>query len=184
MGWSIGIIAALSLYLPLFPSLGGDSGMKELIQQLPPQLTSALGYQSITTGAGYAQSTFFGLIGYLLFSSAAISWGSRAIGADEERGTLELTLAHGVGRTQLLLERWAALAIRLLSLGAVVFLVVLFLNGPSELDLKAGGIAAGSLALCTAALLSGTAAIAGGALFGRRNAALLGVLALPCWATC
>lgn len=173
IGWAIGIVAALCLYLPLFPSLGNSAEMQTLLKQLPAELVAAIGYQSITTGAGYAQSTFFGLIGYLLFSVAAISWGSQVVGADEERGTLELTLAHGVGREQLLLERWAALVIRLLGLGIVVFIVVLSLNGPSELKLNAGGIAAGSLALCTAALLSGTAAVTGGALFGRRSTALL-----------
>lgn len=174
IAWSLGIVAALCLYLPLFPSLGNSAEMQSLLKQLPAELTAAIGYQSIATGAGYTQSTFFGLMGYLLFSIAAISWGSQVVGADEERGTLELTLAHGVGREQLLLERWAALIIRVLGLGAVVFLVVLFLNGPSELQLDAGGVAAGALALCTAALLSGTAAVTAGALFGRRSTALLG----------
>lgn len=174
LGWSIGIIAALCLYLPLFPSLGNSSQMQDLLKQLPEQLTAAIGYQNITTGAGYAQSTFFGLLGFLLFSIAAISWGAQAIGADEERGTLELTLAHGVGRSQLLLERWAALALRLLGLAAVVFLTMLILNGPSELKLSVGGMVSGAFALCMAALLSGTAGVVAGALIGRRTVALLG----------
>lgn len=174
IGWSIGIIAALCLYLPLFSSLGSSSDLQKMVGQLPPELTAALGYQNIATGAGYAQSTFFGLLGYLLFSIAAISWGSQAIGADEERGTLELTLAHGVGRGQLLFERWAALVIRMLGLGIIVFVTILVLNGPSDLKLSVGGVAAGALALCIAALLSGTAAVVAGALIGRRTVALLG----------
>ncbi|SDN65407.1 ABC-type multidrug transport system, ATPase component [Cryobacterium flavum] len=48
------------------------------------------------TGAGYTQATLFGLIGFLLLSIAATSWGAGALGGDEESGRLELTLAHGV----------------------------------------------------------------------------------------
>lgn len=174
MGWSCGLIAALCLYLPLFPSLGGDSSMQQLINQLPAEFTAAIGYQQITTGAGYTQSTFFGLLGYLLISIPAISWGTQAIGADEERGTLELTLAHGVSRTQLILQRWTALALRLLGLSIVVGVTISLLNGPSQLELTVSGIASASGALWAAALLSGSAALMAGALTGRRTASLLG----------
>ena len=173
-GWSVGLIAALCLYLPLFPSLGGDASMQQLIEQLPAEFTAAIGYQQITTGAGYTQSTFFGLLGYLLISIPAISWGTQAIGTDEERGTLELTLAHGVSRTQLILQRWAALALRLFGLSIVVGVTIVLLNGPSRLELTLTGIVSATLALWAAAFLSGSAALAAGAFTGRRVVALLG----------
>ncbi|WP_343317812.1 ABC transporter permease subunit [Arthrobacter sp. TMP15] len=104
LGWTIGVAAALLLYLPLFPALGGkDSQMAQLINSLPPQLVNTLNYGSITTGAGYTESTFFGLLGFVLIVIAATSWGTAAIAGDVENGTLELVLAHAVSRTQLVL---------------------------------------------------------------------------------
>jgi len=69
VGWSVGFTAALSLYLPIFPSMSGNSQMQDLIDSLPTELTRTLNYQHIDTGAGYTQSTFFGLMGFLLSAS-------------------------------------------------------------------------------------------------------------------
>ncbi|GAA3585976.1 ABC transporter permease subunit [Klugiella xanthotipulae] len=174
IGWSIGLVAALSLYLPLFPSIGGDSGIQDLIGNLPPELTAALSYQNIFTGAGYTQSTFFGLMGFVLLSIAGISWGTAAIAGDEERGTLELTLAHGVSRTQVVLERSAAIVLRVAVLGLVTALTILLLNGPGKLELDAGNVFITVLAACGTTLLAAVMAIAVGSITGRRSYALLG----------
>ncbi|WGD36522.1 ABC transporter permease subunit [Lysinibacter sp. HNR] len=174
IGWSVGLVAALSLYLPLFPSLGGSSGMQQLIHQLPSELVNTLGYNNIFTGSGYAQTTFFGLMGFLLFSIAGIGWGTASIAGDEERGTLELTLAHGVSRTQLVLERVASIVVRIGALGLVTLATVLILNGPSNLKLSAGNVLSGVIALCGVALLFACASLAVGATSGRRTWALLG----------
>jgi ABC-2 type transport system permease protein len=168
LGWSIGFLAALSLYLPIFPSLSGNAEMQELIDSLPPELTRTINYQQIETGAGYTQSTFFGLIGFLLISIAAISWGAAAIGGDEESGQLELTLVHGVTRVAVVAQRFAALVIRLLVLVVVAFLVILLWNGPAGLDLDVGNLAVTCLLFGGLALVSGSAALLCGALTGRR----------------
>src|SRR3546814_2524257 len=57
--------------------------------------------------------TFFGLIGFLLLTIAAISWGSAAIAGAEESGKLELNLAHGVSRTQYALESALAVLVKI-----------------------------------------------------------------------
>ncbi|MDQ1528418.1 MAG: beta-exotoxin transport system permease protein, partial [Actinomycetota bacterium] len=89
LGWSLGIAAAILLYMPLFPALGGkDSQMTQLLDNLPSQLVQTLGYSNITTGSGYAEATFYGLIGFVLMVIAATSWGTAAIAGDEESGSL------------------------------------------------------------------------------------------------
>jgi ABC-2 type transport system permease protein len=135
---------------------------------LPPELVRTLGYEDITSGAGYAQATFFGLIGFVLMTIAAIDWGASFIAGTEESGRLELTLAHGVGRVQYALESAVALVVKLLALGLVALLVVGAVNGPAELDLDLVNLLAVTKALVGVALLSGAAALAGGALTGRR----------------
>jgi ABC-2 type transport system permease protein len=169
IGWSAGVAGALFLYLPLFPSLGGsESQMAKLISTLPPQLVRTLNYGNITTGAGYTESTFYGLIGFLLITIAAVAWGTAAIAGDEENGSLELTLAHGVSRQQLVLERMLAIAVRLAWLALLSALIVLALNAPSELHLTVANEAATAAAYLGLGLLAATFALAVGALTGRR----------------
>jgi ABC-2 type transport system permease protein len=172
LGWSLGVAAVLLLYLPLFPAIGGNADMRELLDTLPPELVRTIGYDQITTGAGYTQSTFFGLMGFLLLTIAAVSWGTAAIAGDEENGALELTLAHGVSRRQVVLERSAAVAVRLAWLCLLSGILILVLNGPAGLGLKEDRLVAGIAALLGVTLLTAMVAVAVGALTGRRSFAL------------
>jgi ABC-2 type transport system permease protein len=169
VGWSIGVTAAIFLYVPLFPSLGGkDSQMAKLIETLPPQLVRTLNYQNLTSGGGYVESTFFGLLGFVFIVIAATAWGTAAIAGDEESGGLELTLAHGVSRRQVVLERAISLVLRLAWLALLSFLLILALNTPAQLELTPARLAATAGAWLGLALLSGTAALMVGALTGRK----------------
>lgn len=168
LGWTIGIAAVLFLYLPLYSSLGGDGQLEAMISSLPKELVDTLGYDQISTGAGYAQSTFFGLIGFLLLTIAALIWGSAAIAGAEESGRAELDLAHGIGRGQYALESALAVLVRLLWLGAFAGLVVWALNGPSELGIDDRNIVGASAALTGLAFLTASAALLAGAATGRR----------------
>ncbi len=168
IGWSLGIAAALTLYLPLFPSMAGNGEMEEMIASLPPELVKTLGYDTISSGAGYTQGTYFGLIGFLLLTIAATGWGSTAIAGAEESGRLELVLAHGVSRTRYALEETAAVLLRLILLGALGALFVLIYNRSSHLELQTAHVVAASAALVALTALSSTAALAAGALTGRR----------------
>lgn len=171
--WSIGVVAALGLYLPLYPSIGGaDSQMARLIAQLPPQLVTMLGYGTIATGAGYTEATFYGLAGFVILVIAATAWGTGAIAADEENGGLAMVLAHGVSRTRVVLERTLATAVRLTWLVVLGGLTVWALDAPAGLGLQATDVVAVSAAWLGLGLVSATAAIAAGAVTGRRSAAV------------
>lgn len=168
VGWSAGVAAVVFVYLPLYPSMKSPE-LVGLIDSLPPELVRTIGYEDITSGAGYAQATFFGLIGFVLITIAAISWGAAFTGGAEESGRLELTLAHGVGRVQYALESALALLVKLAVVGLVAWLLIWAVNGPGELELEAGHLAAVTAAWVGLGLLAGTAAFAVGALTGRRS---------------
>ncbi|MFH8250241.1 ABC transporter permease subunit [Microbacterium sp. B2969] len=167
-GWSVGIASVVLVYLPLYPSMKSPE-LIGLMDSLPPELVRTLGYENITTGSGYAQATFFGLIGLVLITMAGISCGAEFTGGAEESGRLELTLAHGVGRLQYALESSAALLLKLLVLGAVAFLVISAIDRPSELELEVVNLTAVTMAWVGLGLLAATAAFAAGALTGRRS---------------
>lgn len=168
-GWTAGIAAALLMYLPLFPSIGGTGQMQEIINGLPPELVSALGYDQIGTGAGYTQGTFYGLIGFLLLTIAATSWGAGAIAGAEESGRLELDLAHGVSRVGYALANAAAILVRLVWLGVFAGTIIAVLNEPSELGLDPLRIIGATVVFVGLTLLSGTLALFVGAVSGRRS---------------
>jgi len=168
LGWGIGIAAAIFLYLPLYPSMIGTSEMQKLIDSLPRALIRTLNYDQISTGAGYTQATVFGLIGFLLISIASIGWGAAMLGGDEESGQLELTLAHGVTRVQVVVERFAALVLKILLITALMFVLIALLNGPSQLGIDVGYLLQTCLLFAGLVLLCGSVAMLGGALTGRR----------------
>jgi len=168
LGWTVGVVAALGLYLPLFPSIGGNGQMQQIVDSMPPALTGALGFDAIGSGAGYAQATFYGLIGFLLLTIAAASWGANAVAGAEESGRLELDLAHGIGRAQYALESALAIFVRLVWLGIVSGLIVALLNEPAQLDIDPANIVAATAALVGLTMLVGTLALLVGAVSGRK----------------
>jgi len=168
IGWALGFTAAASLYLPLFPSMNQNAQIQDLVDSMPAELTRTLNYDQIGTGPGYAQATLFGLIGFMLLSIAAIGWGASALGGDEESGQLELTLAHGVTRVQVALERFAAMAVKVLGLAALTGVLVLLWNGPAQLEISPYNLLGTGLLFGGLVLLSGSVALLFGALTGRR----------------
>ncbi|WP_309103443.1 ABC transporter permease subunit [Microbacterium sp.] len=169
IGWTLGVAAVLFMYLPLFPSIGGNGQMQQIIESLPPELVNALGYDQIGTGAGYAQGTFYGLIGFLLLTIASIGWGAGAIAGAEESSRLELDLAHGIGRVPYALEMAAAMLVRLVWLGLFAAVVVLALNDSAELEIEATRILDATVVFVGVTMLAGSLALFVGALTGRRG---------------
>lgn len=165
--WSLAIIGILTLYLPLYGSLvSGD--MQALLDSLPPQLVQTLGYDDITSGPGYVQATFYGLMGFFLITAASVSWAAQAIGGHEQSGRLELDLAHGIGRAGYVLAQTEALIIRVLFLVLVGTITILSFNGPAELGLEVGPVLVASCALAGLALFCGVWTLLAGAAFGGR----------------
>ncbi|WP_320538360.1 ABC transporter permease subunit [Pseudarthrobacter sp. IC2-21] len=169
LAWAAGLAAAIFLYLPLYPSIGGSAQMQDMIDALPPEMMKALNYDQIASGPGYTQATVFGLIGFLLMTIASVGWGAAAVGGDEESGQLELTLAHGVTRVQVVLERALALAVRVLLLSALVFVLVRLLNDSAQLNIRPEDLFGASVLFAGLSLLTGTAALCAGAVSGRKT---------------
>ena len=174
--WSLAIVGILALYLPLYDDLvTGD--MQALLDSLPPQLVQTLGYDDLTSGAGYVQATFYGLMGFFLITAASVSWAAAAIGGHEQSGRLELDLAHGIGRGGYVLAQTEALIIRVVFLVLVGTVTILAFNGPADLGLELGPVLVASCALAGLALFCGVwTLLAGAAIGGRALSAGVGAL--------
>lgn len=171
IGWTIAVAATSLMYLASYPTVASAKGSG--IDNLPEGVRVAFDLQDVSSGAGYVQSTVLGMLALVLITVAAVAVGSRAIAGDEEAGSLELTLAHGVTRQQVLRQRAASLVVQVGWLAAVVALAILAVTGPVALGIDAGQAFAGALALAALALVFGGAALAAGAMTGRRVVALV-----------
>lgn len=165
-GWAVAIVAVLSLYLPLFPSMK-SAELDALLSSMPRELVDAIGYDEISTGAGYAHATFFGLLGYVLLCIAAISAATARTAKNEESGALEVILAHRVSRASYAWQALLTLLACLALFAAVAFAVLTAYNRPFELDLTLAGIVGEVLAWASLGMLAGCCALAGGLATGR-----------------
>ncbi|HHW83469.1 MAG TPA: ABC transporter permease subunit, partial [Actinomycetales bacterium] len=169
LGWAAALVAVLTLYLSFYSSMGTMEGMQAMMDQLPQAMVDAFGFEDIGSGAGWAQSTFFGLLGLFILGAAGISWGARATAGDEESGMLELTLAHRVTRTQVYVQRFLAILVRLALLGAAVTAALLVLDAAVGLELDHANVAPQMLAYLGTGVLSAAVALALGAATGHRG---------------
>lgn len=172
LGFTIGIAAVILIYLPLFESASQSGLLGAKLDALPDSLVEALNFTNVSSAAGYAQATIYGLIGMLILVAFAVGSGAWAIAGDEESGALELTMAHGVDRTNLLLQRALALLTMTAVTAVVAGALVAVVSVVSNLDLSATGITAATLALGALGLFFGSIALLVGAVSGRRALAL------------
>jgi ABC-2 type transport system permease protein len=168
LGWAIGLVAVSVVYGGFYP-FAATPEYAELIDNLPAGLSEAFGWDEINSPHGYLGSTVYGLLGPVLVIIMAISFGARAIAGNEEAGHLELLIAQPVTRTRVVLQRAAALVIATLVGGLAVFLSILAIRGPIDLDLAIGNIAITSLNLALLGALFGTLALLVSGFIGRRG---------------
>jgi ABC-2 type transport system permease protein len=171
LGWAVAIAAVAAMYAAFWPTVNTPE-MQQALENYPAGLLEALNYD-LTSPAGYLGSSVYGLLVPLLVAVFAIAVGTRAVAGDEEAGTLDLLLAHPVGRTRLALQRFAALAAALALVGLVLWLAMLAVAGPAELEgVSAAELAAATLQLALFGACLGGLAFAVGAATGRKALAL------------
>ena len=176
LGWSIGFIAVALIYGSFYP-LAATPDYADLMESMPEGLIEAMGWGNIATPAGYLGSTVFGILGPVLVIIFAIATGARAIAGDEENGSLELVLTHPVTRTRIVFQRAVALFVGLAVMATLVFLSMLALRGPVDLDIPLSHLAAVSLELGLLGAVFGTLAMLAGGFSGRRGL-VLGIAAV------
>jgi ABC-2 type transport system permease protein len=172
LGWAIAIVGVGAMYASFWPTMQAPE-MKKAMEAYPQGLLEAFNYSDVTSAAGYLGSAVYGLIVPLLVVVFAIATGSRAVAGDEEAGTLDLVLAHPVGRARLAVQRFAALVVGILLAVGLLGLAMVALSGPAQFEgIGAAEFAAMSLQLGLFGIAFGALAYAVGASTGSRALAL------------
>lgn len=168
--WTLAAGLLAMMYSSFYPQMSADS------MESVPEAMEGFGFDDASSAAGYLQGAVFGLLVPLLAVFYGAATGARMISADEESGYLDLLLAHPLGRTRLLLHRFAALAAGGVVIAAVVLAAVLAVRTSAELDsIAVAHFAAQALNLALLAVLFGALAIGIGAATGKGRPAVFGV---------
>lgn len=169
--WAVAVAAVSAMYMAFYPSMANQS-MDDLMAGLPEPLREAMGWDVIATGAGYLQSTVYGLLAVALLLVFAVSRGAGLVAGEEEAGTLELEATAPVSRAALAGQRFATLALALLALCAVLAALTLALAPALDMGIPAGNVLAATAGLWLFVLAVGAVTFAVGAATGRKGAAL------------
>ena len=105
IGWGIGLALYGLLLIWFYDSIVGMENFQQFLQNYPEEMTAF--FKSMTelnTPKGYLDTYYFGYM-TLFIGILAISAGAGLLVGDEEKGILDLVLAHPVSRTALFCGR-------------------------------------------------------------------------------
>jgi ABC-2 type transport system permease protein len=172
MWWSIGLLLFVLMTVSLYPTVRDSPGMDDLLDELPAAFKAFVGERSFTSPLGYLQGRLFQLMAPLLFMIFAIGRGADAIAGEEQRHTMELLLAHPISRARVLLEKFAAMTIEMLVLGAVLSGSLVLLAPVFGLDLSFDHYLSATACVILLALAFGALALFIGSATGRKGLAV------------
>jgi ABC-2 type transport system permease protein len=123
LGWGVALAVLALVVASLYDTaLQMRAQLEQLLHTLPVEIMAFIGgLDRVFSPAGFLDTRFFSLMPLILGVLAVLS-GSGLIAGDEENGTLDLVLAHPVRRFDLIIGRWLAFCVALLSILALAWL--------------------------------------------------------------
>jgi ABC-2 type transport system permease protein len=172
--WSLGLAALVGFTVAFYPSIRDDPALREYAENLPESLRALFvgGELDLVSPAGFLNSQVYAVTAPLIMLVFSIGAGSGAVAGDEERGTLDLVLAHPLGRRDYVVQRFLALAALGGVLTAMLLAIVVLGSWLVDLDIGFGKVLAASLSVFLLAVFFGALALAVGALKPGRAAAI------------
>ncbi len=137
IGWSIGLGIYSLMLAALYPSVSQIEDLAQFLASYPEEMMAFFGMLTeLGTPAGYLDTYFFNYM-TLIVGIFVIGAGAGLLVGDEERGTLDLILAHPISRTALFGGRLLALAAATVILLLVNWAIWAGMAAPVGLNLTA-----------------------------------------------
>lgn len=161
LGWGLGLAFYGLMIVPMYGVLGAQQDrLQQMIASYPPEFLAFFGgdANSLITPAGFLGMYAFSMMPVIIGIFAVMA-GSGLIVSDEERGRLDLIVAHPVGRSSFFFGRSLAIlgaALSIMLLGWLGFCVLL---GGSSLGFNWGQMAVPFLSLLAQTLVYATLAL-------------------------
>lgn len=139
IGWSIGLGLYGLFMVSFFSTMQGIEGIQELLASYPPEMLAFFGdsIQAITTPMGYIDTYYFVYMPVIV-GIFAVGVGANLLAGDEEKGILDLVLAHPVTRPGLFWGRVLASTLSTLIILLVSWLSWAIPSGNSGMDVSWG----------------------------------------------
>ena len=129
IGWSIGMVFYSLLLGSFYDTVTTMEGLDELLKGYPPEMLAFFGNMTeMTTPWGYLDVEYFALIN-MIIGIFAIGACVNLIVGDEEKGLLDLVLAHPISRSRLY---WGRLLAFFTVIAAIMLIAWLSLVIPSS----------------------------------------------------
>ena len=110
-GWGIGLATYSLILVYFYDAFMKSPALGEMLAQYPQDLLAFFGEMALaTTPKGYLD-TYYYLYMTLIAGIYAVGAGAALFADDEERGILDLVLAHPISRAALFWGRWLAFAV-------------------------------------------------------------------------
>lgn len=171
--WVLGTFGYLFGIGAVYPVVEENQEQFEaVVAAYPEGLLAAMGVsgeESLFDPVGFMQAEALGWLVPLVFAIYGAVQGARAVAGEEEAGTIDLVMATPLSRSGLVWQKWVALVLAELVLGAAVFVSISFDGVLFGVDIPLGNLAAGVLMAVLLGVFFGTLALAVGAGTGLRG---------------
>lgn len=157
LGWGIALALLGVLLVSMYDMIAAEQEQfEDLLEIYPPELTAFMGdISSFATPEGFLSIEFFSFMP-LILGIFGVLMGSGLLVSDEEKGTLDLIMAHPVSRTALFLGRLLAFVAATVAILAIAWLGLIVSMTWSSMDIGWGRIWLPLLSLLAELLLFGT----------------------------
>lgn len=174
LGWFLGFAVLSAIMIVFFPSMSQAGTLDQMMATMPEELKGTIGnLADLTQFDTYLASQLFDIRASILAGVMVIILALSVSASEEEKGQLRTLLALPIGRTSLLFQKWAAMAVivavTLLGLVIPVFVLQSAVDASIALGTMAQLYAMTWLALMAIASITYAAAMAS----GKRTIALL-----------
>ena len=172
--WGVALGALGAVFVAIYPSLAGASGMEQMINSMPQAMRDLFGYGAGSFGSveGLLDGEMLSFIVPLALSLFPILAASSALAGSEEERTMDVLLSNPVPRWQLVASRALSSAVLLLGIVAIMGLIIWVTALISNVDLSVGSMTAASLSLWPLCIFFGAIAMLCSATFHRRLPAI------------
>ena len=180
IGWGIAMFLLGLMMVSFYDTVAKQQEQfNELLKSYPPEMMAFFGdISAFATPEGYLSTEYFSLMPLILGIFVVLS-GSGLLAGDEEKGTLDLILAHPVSRTSLFMGRLLALVLATIIVLAIGWLGIIVSMSQSSMDVGWGRMALPFLSLLAVLTIFGMLALLLSLLLpSRRMSAMAAGLAL------
>lgn len=169
--WAAGVAFYVALLISIYPSIRKSAGaIQEYVRNMPEGIKAAfMGSSDFSTPVGYVNVELLSWLAPIVLIGFAVAVAARSLAGDEEGGTLSLVLTHTVGRRRLVLQKYAAMLVVVVALGAVFWLSLTLATEIAGTPVGAGELAQAFLGLTLLGLAIGSITFAVSAATGRRQ---------------